>query len=732
MSNGYSFLRMHRPDAYGDPLADIRPMIRQITKEHKFISGYEVGVNDDGFRYIFPLFYNNTYIGSVETSVPLLTFVNFFSNEYKSEFTVLYRGDALTPIKKSIFDKNFKKLSDTDFYLNNNLPNHILDEYAIKIIKENIDLLNYQDKSFVINFQENGKMCSLIFLPINEINGQNVGYVVKYVDSPELKIMKMDLYYKIIFSLFIFVTITTFILFIMLKNKKLSKEINLRKDIQSKLEDINKRFEIVIKSSGQIIYDYDVEQNQIKRFGAIQETLGYSEEELASGDFNNFKSCYHPDDVENIENFISKLISEKGKGQIIYRFKRKDGTYATFQDEATFIHFGNKPHIFGVMKDITEKIAIEEHLKRTQQLEAIGVLAGGIAHDFNNYLTGVYNYLEVLKHSCQDPKVDTISTKIQNTLDRAKSLTTQLLTFSKGGDPVIKVFNIKNLINTIADFSLSGSSLKYEVISDNDLLCCKGDENQIGQVIENILINARQAVKSNGQIKIVIKNLSKDKAVKLFNNPDLKKENYILITISDTGKGIPKEDMDKIFQPFFTTKDKGHGLGLSIAYSILKKHGGGIKVESKLNEGTTFYVLLEGTLEKCDLNKTDREIKSDKKLNILIMDDEEEILDSLSQLIEIFGHNVFCAKNGEEALELYKKHKGEIDLCILDITIKGGMGGIETIKKLLEIDNNVKAIVSSGYSDDEVMAHPEKYGFWGTLQKPFKVEEITKILKNIK
>lgn len=245
-----------------------------------------------GFRFIFPLFYNNTYIGSVETSVPLSNFIKYLSKEYKGNLTILYQGNALTHIRKSIFDKKFKKLLDTNFYLDNDLQNNILDKYTVKIIKENINLITYHNRPLVINFQKDKEMYSLIFYPINGIDGTNIGYILKYVYSPELKINKSNIFHQVILSLFQFTLITIFIIFIILRDKRLSNEINLRREIQNKLEDTNKMFEMVIKSSDQIVYIYDVDQNQIKRFGAINETLGYTLEEFAYGSYTNFKEYY--------------------------------------------------------------------------------------------------------------------------------------------------------------------------------------------------------------------------------------------------------------------------------------------------------------------------------------------------------------------------------------------------------------------------------------------------------
>jgi PAS domain S-box-containing protein len=733
--DGYSFLRMHRPEKYGDYLASIRPLIKEVIESHKPIEGYEVGVHEGGFRFIFPLFYNNTYIGSVETSVPIDKFLAYMSKELKSEFTVLYHEKALSAINKEIFKKKFFRISsDNDFYLDVNLPNTIIDKYAYKIISQNLEARYKKNKSFVINLTDEKEYCSLVFINLDAYNKEHIAHIVRYVKSPEIGTLRGAFFYKIFSAITIFAMTFLFIGFVIYRNKILSGEITKRKEIEEKLKDINKKFEIVIKNSGQIVYDYNTETDEIFRTGAIEETLGYSEEEFGRGSYKFFKSIYHKDDIKNVEKYIETILKENKNSNITYRLKRKDGTYATFLDESTVVTFSGQKHIFGVMKDITESLKTQEQLRRAQQLESIGILAGGIAHDFNNILSGIYNYLEIMRLSCHDEKTSTILSKIFGSFERAKSLTTQLLTFSKGGEPVIRLFNIEKLVKNIADFSLSGSSLKYEIKCGEDLLCCLGDENQIGQVIENIIINARQASPSNGLVKISIENISGEKAKSIFNNNELKNKYYALVTISDNGKGISEENLNRIFEPFFTTKEKGHGLGLSIAYNIIKKHNGDIIVESEPGKGTRFYIAIEASAEKCD-NHTP-EIKKDgsQVLNILIMDDEEDILNSLSELLHILGHNTFCAKNGEEAIKIYKEYleKGEkIDLCILDITIKGGLGGKETISELIKIDKFVQAVVSSGYSDDPIMANPCDYGFVSSIQKPFKLEEINKLLEQL-
>ncbi|MGQ9611009.1 MAG: hybrid sensor histidine kinase/response regulator [bacterium] len=384
------------------------------------------------------------------------------------------------------------------------------------------------------------------------------------------------------------------------------------------------------------------------------------------------------------------------------------------------------------MRDVTEKKRMEEDILRMQKLESIGILAGGIAHDFNNILTGILGNISLAKINI-DPEHESYErlTEAEKATYQAKSLTQQLLTFSSGGSPILKTTLINDLLIESVNFILSGSKVRAEFYISDDLNPVNIDKGQINQVINNIILNAVQAMPSGGIIKVYAENASLKEG--LVSN--LKPGNYVKISIQDNGIGIPKEHLPKIFDPYFTTKQKGSGLGLTISYAIIKKHNGHIEVDSELGKGTTFHIYLPASTEQAQIEKEEKEqdiIYGEG--NILIMDDEKLIRELVQFLLIKIGYKTEVASHGEEAIELYKRsiETGKpFDAVIMDLTIPGGMGGEETIKKLLEIDPKVKAIVSSGYSNDPIMADYAKYGFSGVIAKPYKIKELSKVLHDI-
>ncbi|MBI5042431.1 MAG: response regulator [Nitrospirae bacterium] len=386
-----------------------------------------------------------------------------------------------------------------------------------------------------------------------------------------------------------------------------------------------------------------------------------------------------------------------------------------------------------VFRDITEKNRMEAELLKTQKLESLGILAGGIAHDFNNILTVVLGNISVAKRlsNSEDEIYERLKIAEKATL-KARELTQQLLIFSKGGAPVMKRGSVGNLLRETASFTLRGSNVKCDVFIPDKLWQVEMDEGQMSQVIQNLIINAQQAMPEGGLITLWAENITIENDI-----PNLQRGNYVMIGVEDKGSGIPEKHLPLIFDPYFTTKEKGSGLGLTIAHSIIKKHGGNITVKSKIDAGTTFYVYIPASYnnkEDVIIEKRIQEITSKGTGRILIMDDEEYIRELVTNTLTHCGYNVESASNGEEAIELYKKAKKSghaFDAVILDITVPGGMGGKETIKKLMEIDPDVKAIVSSGYSNDAVMAEFWKHGFKGVVTKPYKVEELYEVLQGV-
>jgi PAS domain S-box-containing protein len=385
--------------------------------------------------------------------------------------------------------------------------------------------------------------------------------------------------------------------------------------------------------------------------------------------------------------------------------------------------------VIETVNNITEKHLLEEERLKTQKLEAIGTLAGGIAHDFNNLLQGVFGYISMAKLTFdQKERSLAMLAQAEQALHMSVNLTKQLLTFSKGGKPVKTKVSLPSVIENSVKFALSGSRVDYRIMADKNLRTVEADEGQIGQVIQNIVLNADQAMPLGGTIVITTKNVSAP-------NPllprILKEGNYVEISIQDSGIGIPEPYMEKIFDPYFTTKEKGSGLGLATSYSIIKNHGGAIDVVSRTGVGTTCFIYLPAADAKRESPETSVVPLAIRKGKILVMDDEELIRNIAGEMLKALGHTVEFAEHGGVAIEKYlaaREAGNPFDIVILDLTVRGGLGGKETNSRLLAIDSGAKIIVSSGYSDDAAMADHRAYGFAACLTKPYQLDELTKTL----
>lgn len=378
--------------------------------------------------------------------------------------------------------------------------------------------------------------------------------------------------------------------------------------------------------------------------------------------------------------------------------------------------------------DITERRKMEEELLKAQKLESLSALAGGIAHDFNNMLTVMLGNIALAKMKLN--KNDIISERLEraeNAIHRAKDLTRNLLTFSRKGDLSKRTVAIGELLNETANFALSGSRSRCELSIPADLWPVEVDEGQISQVIDNVIMNADQAMPDGGTITVKCDNIVSGAN----DSPLMKNARYVRISIRDHGAGISPEIREKIFDPYFSTKEGKSGLGLATSYSIINKHAGHISVDSEPENGSAFNIYLpasEAIREEIRREKR-KALKGNER--VLIMDDEEAVREVAEGILNSIGCEIALAQDGAAALELYLKAREAgrpFDVVILDLTVSGGMGGMETIKKLVEIDKDVKAVVSTGYSNDPVMAEFRKYGFTGALNKPYKLQEISEVL----
>jgi two-component system cell cycle sensor histidine kinase/response regulator CckA len=388
------------------------------------------------------------------------------------------------------------------------------------------------------------------------------------------------------------------------------------------------------------------------------------------------------------------------------------------------------------MIDISRQKALETEALKVEKLESEGLLAGGIAHDFNNILTGILGNIGLVQMQLETEKIDSsILEMLQQAEEaslRAKELTFELLTFARGGNPIKETISIDALLHQSSRFVLRGSNVRPQINIKEKLWAVEVDQGQIYQVLNNLLINADQAMPNGGNITITAQN----KRLKATDNLPLPAGKYICITIQDDGMGIPKTYLSKIFDPYFTTKQKGSGLGLATAYTIIQKHNGHISITSEPGKGSIFTIYLPASkkLPLAVTSATTSVLPAAGYGHILVIDDDEIVTDLLSRVLKNLGYKSQTAPDGETGLKLYQQAQAngnQFNLVITDLTIPGGMGGKEVIKKLQEIDPQVKAIVSSGYSNDPVMANYQQYGFRGVLTKPYQIGKLSKLLQHI-
>jgi nitrogen-specific signal transduction histidine kinase/CheY-like chemotaxis protein len=394
---------------------------------------------------------------------------------------------------------------------------------------------------------------------------------------------------------------------------------------------------------------------------------------------------------------------------------------------------GEPAGLLGAIYDLTEKRKMEKELVKIQKLESLGVLAGGIAHDFNNILTGVMGNISLAKlRAREDGEISQNLSEAEKAIGRAAELSRQLLTFAKGGAPVKKVVALQELLANMVRFVLKGSNISTEFSIQKDLWPIECDEGQINQVIQNIVINAKQAMESGGAIRV--RAVNRPMGESEIGEISLRKGDYVEISIQDQGVGIPQKNLARIFDPFFTTKEKGSGLGLAISHSVIQRHEGFIQVKSRPGQGTLFTIFLPASPNLAIRSEIGMEKLETGSGRILVMDDEESILNLLVEMLRLLGYEVETALSGSAAFESYRAaRKGgkPFDLVICDLTVPGEMGGLELLGRLKKIDPEIKVIVSSGYSNDASVADYKISGFSDFIAKPYDIYRIGRTVKRV-
>lgn len=466
---------------------------------------------------------------------------------------------------------------------------------------------------------------------------------------------------------------------------------------------------------------------------AVASLNGYRIEELMGFSPIDFSKLVHPDDVA----FVSEQARRKQAGESDtvthygYRILTKSGAPKWVEQYSTSIHYGTGTADLVMLVDASERKRAEEDraeldsaLLRVQKMEAIGHLAAGLAHDFNNLLSAILGNVSLARTTTHDPFVGELLLEAEQASLRARAITGQLLTFSKGGAPITKVVALGGLVREAVDFALRGTNVVVSYDVAEGLPNVAVDPGQIGQLLHNLVCNAAQAMPDGGTVTVRVDAVEVGAGGEDFGLPLGK---CVRLRVEDEGPGIPEALRDQIFYPYFSTKMGSTGLGLAVSYSIVRRHGGHIGVASTASGGALFTVHLPASHEATAEVERKRSGSLKQGVRVLGMDDEPSILRMLESMTGRLGATLTATKDGAQAVEAYAQAMRDgqpFDAVLLDLTVPGKMGGRDAIAELRAMDPNVVAIVSSGYSDDPVMANYRAFGFRGILQKPYGLSDL--------
>ena len=515
-------------------------------------------------------------------------------------------------------------------------------------------------------------------------------------------------------------------------NENLQTEIDERRKTEEALREKEELFRTVTEFASDWIFWRKNGGGMVYVAPACEPISGYAPEEFY-GDPNLFFRVVHPGDRDAWVAHCHSSDERGVPGEMEFRILTKNGETRWLSHTCRPI-FNEKGDFLGVRgsnRDITRNKKLEEEVLTARKLEAIGVLAGGIAHDFNNLLTVILGNIFLLKHivagnNAAHGRLE----EAEKASLRARDLTNRLITFASGGAPVRETVSIAGLVEEVCELAVRGANVRCETLFPEGLPPVNVDKGQIRQVFGSLVVNACEAMPDGGTIRIrATCTTGKEKA---FFGPA---EEFVEITVEDQGVGIAEEHLRNVFAPFFTTKEKKSGLGLAAAYSIVQQHGGHIAVESRVGKGTVFTIRLPSS-PVCAASESQgaRPVPGAERRKILVMDDDQTLRAVVIDILDTIGYQGTAVSDGLEAIEAYRcaKETGEpFAALIMDLTVPGGMGGTEAIEKILEIDPDVRAIVSSGYSNNPVMSDHERYGFRGVIAKPYRIQELRDVLDKV-
>lgn len=508
--------------------------------------------------------------------------------------------------------------------------------------------------------------------------------------------------------------------------KQANKMLHEKQSAKLELKNEKEHFQELLEYLPVGVFEADLDLNLTYVNRKALAIFGYTTQDLSNG--LNGLDMFIPEERPKVRANITKRIESIHSDISEYIAVRKDGTTFPVISHSSLVESeGKAVGIRGFIADISERKDREEEQLKLKKLESIGIFAGGIAHDFNNLLAGLFGNIEMATRSLpKDHKARRYLKTAGQSLKDSTNLTQQLLTFAKGGEPIREVISIGKLLQDAAQFFLRGSNVKLKTEIATGLYPVYADKGQLHQVISNLVINARQAMPEGGALLLTADNCVVDE------RPE------ISISFRDQGTGIAPQYLDKVFDPYFTTKQQGSGLGLASCYSIIKKHDGRITVKSELNRGTTFTIYLPAaSLENEEKSHSEAQAITlsngePRRARVLLMDDEDTIREVCGEMLKEMGHQVSYAIDGDDALTKFRaalSNGRAFDIVISDLTIPGGMGGQELTQKIIHLNPQAKIIVSSGYANDPVMANYREYGFCGRVNKPYHFDELQNVIE---
>ena len=776
LPSGKSFLRSNLPHAFGDDLTADRPTVVRANLDKSPQSGLEVDATGIAIRGVVPVAYQGRYIGSAEFGIGLESYLlEQFKARMNADIAIYLSEDALHKASLNpIVHTPIPGLAGLVLIAKTGLAANLSSEQYGEVLHGTkiLERIDVEEKHYVVSA-----------VPLHNADGGIIGVIqIGMARGNVLRAMVASRNTSLIWGGAI-CALTLLIIFVLVNRTITIPLASLTKSAgRLQAGDRTARVEIGGKDEmGQLGSAFNAMADELEglvsglerrieeRTGELIEEIGERKqaeqalresEELYRSFFENSmdgilvtdhwgqilaanpEACrmfqrsaaemcrlQQVDLVDHTDKRAAAFFDNRNhtyRGEIIH-IRRDGGRFPAELSCAPFSDQHGQQQSITILRDVATRKQLEAEILRSQKIESVGLLAGGIAHDFNNMLTAILGNISLAKLAAGDNRQAKWLGDAEKASLMAKGLTMQLLAFARGGAPVKELSSLADVVRDASTISLRGSNVRSELAIPDDLWPVEIDPGQIGQVIQNLVLNADQAMPRGGVISIVCSNVTVDDQ-----SLPLKPGDYVEMEIGDQGVGIPENELGQIFEPYFTTKAKGRGLGLASVHTIVKNHDGHIAVQSQSGVGSAFRVWLPASCRKIEPPKQELAAISAGKGRILIMDDEEMVRDLLHNMLVLLGYEVASAQDGQEAIALYRQALASgnpFTLVITDLTIPGGLGGVETIEALRRLDPGVRAIVSSGYSNNPVMADYRQYGYIGVIPKPYRIDELSDILR---